>query len=74
MPHDISLCLLICLRLDPTNKKMIGIIEFSHSLVRFTDSQTDLPAVTLLQVCAYQRRLHSRKGFKAESQNLRTVF
>ena len=50
-----------------------GIIKFARSLVRFTGSQTDLPATTLLQVRAYQRRLHSRKGFKAESQNLRTV-
>ena len=33
---------------------MIGIITFAHSLVRFTDSQTYLPAVTLLR--AYQVR------------------
>ena len=71
MLYDISLHLLIWSRLDPTKKKMIEIIKFARSLVRFTDSQTDLPAVALLG--AYQGRLHSRKGFKAESQNLRAV-
>ena len=71
MPYDISLHLLIWSRFDPTKKKMIGIIKFAPSLVRFTDSRTDLPAVALFG--AYQGRLHSRKGFKAESQNLRAV-